>query len=96
MPPTLDRRPNCLPAACKAAPLGLLIGTGIGLAVGVAMVAADQVGVPQAMMKIISGSNRKWITSNTLGTRPTMISNFQIDQKAADKYRRGVREFKLS
>jgi hypothetical protein len=79
-----------------AAPLGLLIGAGIGLAVGVASVAADQVGVPQAMMKIISGSNRKWITRSNLGTRPSMVSNFQIDQKTADKYRRGVREFKPS
>ncbi|GAA4716333.1 hypothetical protein Prum_005690 [Phytohabitans rumicis] len=79
-----------------AAPLGPWLGTGIGLAVGVATVVADQVGAPRAMMKIMNRDNKKWITSNALGRRPTMVSNFQIDQMSADEYRRGVREFKQS
>jgi len=78
------------------ATLGLSRATEIALAVAVATVVGDQAGAPQAMMKIMSRNNRHWLTGNTLGTRPTMVSNFQIDQKAADKYRRGVREFKPS
>jgi hypothetical protein len=78
------------------ASLGLLLGAGIGLAVGVATVVGDQVGLPRAMMKIMGRGNRNWITSEALGSRPTMVSNFEIDQRAADRYRRGVREFKPS
>jgi len=75
------------------APLGTWIGAGVGLAVGVATVIADQTGAPRAIMKIMSGNDKKWI-GTTLGARPTMVSNFQIDQSAADVYRRGVQEFR--
>ena len=71
-----------------------IVGLVLGLAISIVAAFGDQVGVPEAMMKIVDGSKGKWITSSGLGTRPTMVSNFQIDQQAADKYRRGIRPFR--
>ena len=73
-----------------------LVGLLAGLAISVAAAFGDQVGVPEAMMKIVDSSKGKWITRSDLGTRPTMVSNFQIDQKAADRYRRGISAFRPS
>ena len=73
-----------------------LVGLLAGLAVSVAAAAGDHVGVPEAMMKIVDSSKGKWITSSDLGTRPTMVSNFQIDQQAADGYRHGISAFRPS
>lgn len=73
-----------------------LVGLLAGLAVSVALAFGDQVGVPEGMMKIVDGSKGKWITGTDLGTRPTMVSNFQIDQHAADGYRHGIRAFSPS
>ena len=77
-----------------AAALPLWEATGVGLAIGVATIAAGQVGLPRAMMKLVGRGNGRWITASPLGQRPLAVSNFQIDQKLADKYRRGVQEFK--
>jgi hypothetical protein len=70
-----------------------LVGLLAGLAISIVAAFGDQLGVPEAMMKIVDGSKGKWITSGDLGTRPTMVSNFQIDQHAADRYRRGISAF---
>jgi hypothetical protein len=70
-----------------------LVGLLAGLAISIVAAFGDQLGVPEAMMKIVDGSKGKWITSSDLGTRPTMVSNFQIDQHAADRYRRGISAF---
>jgi hypothetical protein len=67
---------------------------GIGLAVAVAPVIAGQFGAPQGMIKILGRDSQKWIANEALGIRPTMVSNFQIDRQAADKYREGIPEFK--
>lgn len=71
-----------------------LVGLVAGLAISVAAAVGDQVGVPEAMMKIVDGSRGKWITRSDLGTRPTIVSNFQIDQHAADRYRRGISAYR--
>jgi hypothetical protein len=73
-----------------------LVGLLAGLAISVAAVSGDQVGVPEAMMKIVDGSRDKWITRSGLGTRPTIVSNFQIDQSAADRYRHGITAYRPS
>jgi hypothetical protein len=79
-----------------AAPLGVLLAAGVGLAFAVATVTADVAGAPNALIKIAQRNGKKWITSEPLGARPTMISTFQIDQAAANTYRHGVRTFKPS
>jgi hypothetical protein len=73
-----------------------LVGLLAGLAVSVVAAFGDQAGVPEAMMKIVGGSKGKWITSSDLGTRPTIVSNFQIDQRAADGFRHGISTFRPS
>jgi len=81
-----------IPTMAAAPFVGLLAG----LAISIVAAFGDHVGVPEAMMKIVDGSKGKWITSGDLGTRPTMVSNFQIDQQAADRYRRGISTFHSS
>lgn len=73
-----------------------LVGLLAGLAISVVAAFGDQVGVPEAMMKIVESSKSKWIVNSELGTRPTMVSNFQIDQHAAERYRRGISPFRPS
>jgi hypothetical protein len=46
-------------------------------------------------MKIVDGNRGKSITRTDLGTRPTIVSNFQIDQHAADGYRHGISAYCL-
>jgi hypothetical protein len=79
-----------IPAMAAAPLVGLLAG----LAISVAAAFGDQLGVPEAMMKIVDGSRGKWITRSDLGTRPTIVSNFQIDQHAADRYRHGISAYR--
>jgi hypothetical protein len=66
-----------------------------GLAISVVAAFGDQLGVPEAMMKIVDGNRGKSITRTDLGTRPTIVSNFQIDQHAADGYRHGISAYCL-
>ena len=77
--------------AMAAPPLAALLA---GLAVSVVAAFGDQLGAPEAMMKIVDGSRSKWITRSDLGTRPTIVSNFQIDQHAADRYRHGISAYR--
>jgi hypothetical protein len=46
------------------------------------------------MIKILGRDSQEWIANEALGIRPMMVSNFQIDRQAADKYREGIPEFK--
>jgi hypothetical protein len=73
-----------------------LVGLLAGLAVSVVAAFGDQLGAPEALMKIVDGSKGKWITSSELGQPPTIVSNFQIDQRAADGYRHGISVFRPS
>lgn len=50
-----------------AAPLGVLLAAGVGLAFAVATVTADVAGAPNALIKIAQGNGKKWITSEPLG-----------------------------
>lgn len=73
-----------------------LVGLLAGLAISVVAAFGGQVGVPEAMMKIVDGSRGKWIARGDIGTRPTMVSNFQIDQQEANKYRHRISAYRPS
>lgn len=87
-----------LVGAAAGVPLAPVIpavaAAGVALAITVAFVGADAVGVPEAVMKITGPHRRRWLVGVDLGSRPDIASSFQIHQSEADKYRRGVRRFK--
>jgi len=65
-----------------------------GLVIAVTTAFGDQRGIPEAMMKIVTGSKKKWITSGQLGTPSALVSNFEIKLSVANGYRRGISPFK--